>query len=100
MPKVWVSHEVQELQDFVKLKLPILANAEMLHNDVSLLVRIKIMLWNELLSQGKTRADLARLLKTSQVTVDRIFDFDHPSKLDTLEKVAKLLGRKLTVNFA
>lgn len=57
----------------------------------------KIHLWNEMVARGMRKADLCRLLDLKPVTVDRLVDFLHTSKIEQLEKALAALGKRLRV---
>lgn len=58
----------------------------------------KVLLWNEMIAQQLTKADLARRLNVHNPQIDRLFDLSHASKLDFVEQAAKALGKRLTVS--
>jgi len=55
----------------------------------------KVLLLNEMLSQRVTAAELARRLKTTPQTVQRIMDLDHATKIDTVAEAFRALGMRL-----
>ncbi|MFP3368208.1 MULTISPECIES: type II toxin-antitoxin system HicB family antitoxin [unclassified Pseudomonas] len=57
----------------------------------------KIALWNELVRSGKTRADLASMLGISPTAAGRLVDFEHTSKLESLEEALAKFGVRLQV---
>lgn len=59
------------------------------------MVFLKSALYMILREQGKTRADLMRLLDCKREHVDRLFRLDHNSRLDSLEDAFKALGKPL-----
>ncbi|WP_440057881.1 type II toxin-antitoxin system HicB family antitoxin [Pseudomonas fragariae (ex Marin et al. 2024)] len=58
----------------------------------------KIMLWNSMLDNGVSRAELARRLGCSRQVVDRLVDFLHTSKIEQVERALGLLGRRITLS--
>ncbi|KPB61602.1 MULTISPECIES: type II toxin-antitoxin system HicB family antitoxin [Pseudomonas syringae group genomosp. 2] len=58
----------------------------------------KIMLWNSMLDNGVTRAELARRLGCTRQVVDRLVDFLHTSKIEQVERALGLLGRRITLS--
>ncbi len=58
----------------------------------------KIMLWNALLDEGVTRAELAKRLGCSRQVVDRLVDFLHTSKIEQVERALAVLGLHLSVS--
>lgn len=57
----------------------------------------KIALWNELVRSGKTRADPASMLGISPTAAGRLVDFEHTSKLESLEEALAKFGVRLQV---
>lgn len=57
----------------------------------------KIMLWNAMLEEDVSRAELARRLGCSRQVVDRLVDFIHASKIEQVERALGLLGRRLSL---
>ncbi|MBA6092839.1 type II toxin-antitoxin system HicB family antitoxin [Pseudomonas monteilii] len=57
----------------------------------------KAILWNALAEAGKSRADLAAMLRISPTAAGRLVDFEHTSKLESLEEALALLGVRLQV---
>lgn len=71
--------------------------------DPALVLRIpaltvaKIMLWNSMLDEDVSRAELARRLGCTRQVVDRLVDFLHSSKIEHVERALGLLGRRLSL---
>ena len=63
-----------------------------------LIVFLKSALYMILREQGKTRADLMRMLGWHREQVDRLFRLDHNSTLDQLEKAFAALGTPLRLD--
>lgn len=57
----------------------------------------KIMLWNAMLDEGVSRAELARRMGCTRQVVDRLVDFIHASKIEQVERALGLLGRRLSL---
>jgi antitoxin HicB len=57
----------------------------------------KVLLWNEMLAQKMRKADLARRLGVHMPQIDRLFDLNHPSRIDFVEKAADALGKRIEV---
>jgi antitoxin HicB len=62
------------------------------------LVAAKVSLWNAMREAGMRKADLARLLKSSQTKVDRLVDFEHSSKIEQVDAALAALGKRLAVS--
>lgn len=58
-------------------------------------VAAKVLLLNELVASGVRNAELARLMHTSAQEVTRLTDLHHPTKIDTVARALKSLGRTL-----
>lgn len=61
------------------------------------LVAAKVALWNAMRKAGLRKADLAKLLKSSQTKVDRLVDFEHSSKIELVEAALKAVGHRLQI---
>lgn len=57
----------------------------------------KAILWNELIRSGKSRSDLAAMLGISATAAGRLVDFEHTSKLESLEDALAHFGIRLQV---
>jgi antitoxin HicB len=57
----------------------------------------KVLLLNEMLTQGVTQAELARRLGTRPQQVSRIVDLGHPTKIDTIGAALASMGRELDI---
>ncbi|WP_032833375.1 type II toxin-antitoxin system HicB family antitoxin [Pseudomonas sp. URMO17WK12:I12] len=57
----------------------------------------KAILWNQLIHTGKTKADLAAMLKISPTAAARLVDFEHTSKLESLEEALACFGLRLQI---
>ncbi|WP_074851297.1 type II toxin-antitoxin system HicB family antitoxin [Pseudomonas costantinii] len=72
-------------------------------SDPSLVLRLpaltvaKIMLWNAMLDEGVSRAELARRMGCTRQMVDRLVDFLHTSKIEQVERALGLLGRRISL---
>jgi antitoxin HicB len=66
----------------------------------SALESIKLAVYQEMMTQGIRKADLARMLGWKAPQVDRLFDLGHASRLDQLEAAAKALGKNIEIGLA
>ncbi|HCE5817620.1 type II toxin-antitoxin system HicB family antitoxin [Pseudomonas aeruginosa] len=57
----------------------------------------KIALWNEMMRRGMRKADLCRRLELSQTQGDRLVDFLHNTKMESLEKALDFFGLRVRV---
>lgn len=58
-------------------------------------VQAKVLLLNEMVSQGVSRAELARRLGTHKQEITRLVNLHHATKIDTLADALRALGREL-----
>lgn len=63
-------------------------------------VATKVALYNEMLAQGVTKAEMARRLDGFQASIDRILSLRHSTKLETLEAAFAALGKRLELHVA
>src|SRR5690606_29377953 len=64
------------------------------------LVTAKVLLANEMVSQGVRKAELARRLNVHMPQVDRLVDLRHSSKLENIEAAFHSLGKSLEIKVA
>lgn len=67
---------------------------------VPIQVAAKVLLFNEMLAQKVTKAELARRLDGFQASADRILSIKHSTKLETLEAAFAALGKHLDLRVA
>jgi antitoxin HicB len=60
-------------------------------------VSLKVLLHNEMLKQGVRKAELARRLDWRLPQVERLLSLNHASRLDQLERAARVLGKQVDV---
>jgi len=60
-------------------------------------VEVKILLHRRLRAAGLTRADLQRWLGWQRESVDRLFRFDHASRLDQVDAALSAMGDEIRV---
>ncbi|ENX35797.1 hypothetical protein [Acinetobacter courvalinii] len=58
-------------------------------------VAVKIALYNEMIKQKITRAELGRRLHWQQAQVNRLWSLDHSTKLESIEAAFKALDKKI-----
>ncbi|MDX8255279.1 type II toxin-antitoxin system HicB family antitoxin [Acinetobacter pittii] len=70
--------------------------------EVHLPVRVaaKVRLYNEMLSQNVTKAELARRLGWLQKQADRLLSLKHSTKLESIESAFHALGKDLDIVIA
>ena len=57
----------------------------------------KVALHNALLTAGKRKADLARMLNLAPTLVDRLLSLHHKSRIEQIETALAVLGKRLVV---
>lgn len=62
------------------------------------LISAKAELYSAFLKAGIGKAELARRLRIPRTNVDRLFDFQHQSRLDQIEAALAALGKELSLN--
>lgn len=82
-----------------KIPAPSAANGRPLVG-VDALTAAKLELWCALRGAGISHAELARRLDMPPQQVQRLFDLNHPSRLDQIEAAMRALGRRLLVTSA
>ncbi len=60
-------------------------------------VSLKVLLHNEMLKQGVRKAELARRLDWRLPQVERLLSLNYASRLDQLERAARVLGKQVDV---
>lgn len=60
----------------------------------------KVLLHNTMLEQGIKKADLARLINTNPPEVQRILNPYHRTKIDTISKALRAMGKTLTLTLS
>lgn len=56
---------------------------------------LKATLYNDMLAQGVTKAELARRLGWQQKQADRLWSLHHSTKLESIEAAFKAIGKRL-----
>lgn len=64
------------------------------------LVASKVQLYNEMLEQNVTKAELARRLGWIQKQADRLLSLKHSTKIESLENAFNALGKEIDVIIA
>lgn len=65
--------------------------------DLPVSASAKILLLNEVASQGVSNAELARRIGMTRQEVSRVLDLSHTTKIDTIAQALAALGRRLEV---
>lgn len=63
-------------------------------------VAAKVLLLNEMLSQGVIPSELARRMDTTRQEVNRLIDLNHATRIDRIEEAMGALGRDLELAVA
>ena len=61
------------------------------------IVAAKLALYRAMVESNTRKADLARKLGVHAPQVDRLLDLDHDSRLDQIEKAARVLGHEIHI---
>jgi antitoxin HicB len=64
---------------------------------LSALTWAKLELYRAMLATGTRKADLARKLGVHAPQIDRLLDLDHDSRIDQIERAARVMGRELHI---
>lgn len=80
---------------------PIPKASELLEDEVMLFVplqvSVKVALYREMLEQNVSKAELAKRMNWGQKQVDRLWDLGHSTRLDSIEQVFLVLGKRLDI---
>lgn len=68
--------------------------------ELPLSVGAKVLLLNEMISQGTRPAELARRMNVRPQEISRLTDLRHPTKIDTIAQALKALGKRLELSLA
>jgi antitoxin HicB len=79
---------------------PTRAHADDVTVRVSAQVALTALIHNEMLVQGVRKAELGRRLGMHVPQIDRLLNVCHETKLESLEKAAKALGKHVSVALA
>lgn len=60
-------------------------------------VAAKVLLLNEVVRQGVSNAELARMIGTRPQEITRVFDLHHSTKIDTIQKALSALGKRMEI---
>lgn len=61
-------------------------------------VWLKILLLNELAAQGVSKSELARRMGASPQVLNSVTKLAHPTKIDTIERALRALGKELVLS--
>lgn len=59
----------------------------------------KVLILNAMLEQKITRSELARRIHVKKQNINKTLDLNHETKLSTLEKAARALGKSMEISF-
>ena len=82
------------------IPMPKAANAGDYTARIPVKVAAKVLLFNEMIAQKVTKAEMARRLDGFQASADRILSIKHSTKLETLEAAFAVLGKHLDLRVA
>ena len=61
---------------------------------------VKVLLYQQMWKSGLRKADLARKMNLHRQEIDRLFDLNHATSLDKIEKAFAALGKTLDIAVA
>ena len=61
-------------------------------------VGAKVLLLNEMLTQGTWPAELARLVNVRPQEINRLTNLRHPTKIDTIAQALRAMGKRLEMS--
>lgn len=88
------------MEDRKAIPLPSAAEAGEHLIALPVLVASKVQLYNEMLEQNVTKAELARRLGWIQKQADRLLSLKHSTKIESLENAFNALGKEINVVIA
>lgn len=88
------------MEDRKAIPLPSAAEAGEHLIALPVLVASKVQLYNEMLEQNVTKAELARRLGWIQKQADRLLSLKHSTKIESLENAFNALGKEIDVVIA
>ena len=88
------------MEDRKAIPLPSAAKAGEHLIALPVLVASKVQLYNEMLEQNVTKAELARRLGWIQKQADRLLSLKHSTKIESLENAFNALGKEIDVVIA
>lgn len=88
------------MEDRKAIPLPSAAEAGEHLIALPVLVASKVQLYNEMLDQNVTKAELARRLGWIQKQADRLLSLKHSTKIESLENAFNALGKEIDVVIA
>lgn len=88
--------------DSIDARLPIPEPSQALNGEILIhipvLTCLKAALHNAMIETDTRKAELARKLNLNGPQIDRLFDVEYASKVETLEQALYLLGREVLVS--
>ncbi|MEQ4986211.1 hypothetical protein ACBQ20_10075 [Proteus vulgaris] len=90
------------LEEFISSKMPIPAPSKTQPGDfivyLPLISCLKIALHNAMLETKTKKSDLARKMNLTSAQIERLFEINQTSKIDSLEQALYLLGYGISVS--
>jgi antitoxin HicB len=101
----WARYAVEDCVEFrikdgeiIPEASPALPGEYVVHLDANQVA--KILLSNEMVRDGVSRAELAKKAELKLPEVTRILDIHHPTKIDRIETILRSLGHRLQLSIA
>ncbi|EEQ4686281.1 helix-turn-helix transcriptional regulator, partial [Escherichia coli] len=60
-------------------------------------ISAKVLLLNEFIEKGITKTTLAKMIMVSPQELSRLLNLKHPTKIDTIQRALKAMGKNLEV---
>lgn len=96
-----VSALIDAFDFYVEKKIPIPYPTPPIDNDVVIelpvVVWLKALLYNEFITYGITKCEFAKRLEIEPQHITRLFNFNHNTKIDTLQKAFNVLGKTIVI---
>lgn len=80
--------------------IPLPSNEGATFIEVPLSIWAKVLLLNQMVADKVTQYDLAKRMGTTKQELQRITDFNHSTKIDTLEKALLAMGKNFQLSIA
>lgn len=78
-------------------KIPLPSTKGNLFIELPTSISAKILLLNEFIEKGITKTTLAKMIMVSPQELSRLLNLKHPTKIDTIQRAFKAMGKNLEV---
>ncbi|MEC9839845.1 type II toxin-antitoxin system HicB family antitoxin [Escherichia coli] len=76
-------------------KIPIPSTKGEVFIELPISINAKILLLNEFIEQGISKTTLAKMIMVSPQGLSRLLNLNHPTKIDTIQRALKVMGKNL-----